>query len=177
MGLLVLRQGTGLQLFVFPRGLLLLSSCVLKASLFAFPCPLGTGVGLSGQPRGRQTALRCLPRPSISLSVLPRALRLPFGAAQSAPCAFRCAARALCVPLGTHHGPPCALGCHPEPSLGLSLCPGEVLLSSFPLKTGWSGLPPCPLEVKAGGGMGHKWRFGSGRAKSVRFPEWRLLCP
>ena len=47
----------------------------------------------------------------------PRALRLPFGAPQSPPCAFRCPARALCLPLGTQHGPVRALGCHPEPSL------------------------------------------------------------
>lgn len=74
-------------------------------------------MGLSGQARGCQTALRCLPRPSISLFGLPRALRLPFGAALSPPYAFRCPARALCLPLGTQHGPVRALGCHPEPSL------------------------------------------------------------
>lgn len=83
----------------------------------AFPCPLGTGVGLWGQARGCQTALRCLRRPSNSLFGLPRALCLPFGAPQSPPCAFQCPAQALCLPLGTQHGPVRALGCHPEPSL------------------------------------------------------------
>ena len=90
VGLSVSRQGIGLQLFIFPGGLLF-SSCLLKASLFAFPCPLRTGVGLLGQPRGHQTAFRCLPRHlPLLFFVLPRALRLPSGASQSSRCAVWC---------------------------------------------------------------------------------------
>lgn len=111
-------------------------------------------VGLSGQLRGHQMAFGCLPRTSISLCVLPKALCLPLGAALGSRCALcRSPEPSGCLSMPTP-SPWRASGYPPRPSVcpwvpprALPLpfsMPGELLLSSCPLQPGWSPAGALP---------------------------------
>lgn len=149
--LLVSHQGTALQLFILPSPLLF-SSCLLKASLFAFPWALGPSVGLLGQARGHQTALRCLlPRPCISVCPLVR----PGALDVVRP-------RALGVPLGGQAAPFACLG---VPTRALRPPCSQPLYPVFPSRLAGVASQPVLYRRKVGDvrGTNGGWGGGAGR--------------